>query len=35
MDTQLLDQVTRAHGGLERWRQVESIQVTLNISGLS
>lgn len=33
MDTQLLDQVTRAHGGLERWRQVESIQVTLNIFG--
>ena len=33
MDTQLLDHVTRAHGGLERWRQVESIQVTLDIFG--
>ena len=33
MDTHLLEQVTRAHGGLERWRQVESIQLTLDIFG--
>ncbi len=33
MDTQLLTQVTDAHGGLDRCQQVESIQVSLNIFG--
>ena len=33
MENQLLDQVINAHGGFERWQQVESIQLSLNIFG--
>ncbi|MCW9055664.1 MAG: hypothetical protein OQK47_03500 [Gammaproteobacteria bacterium] len=33
MDNQLLERVIRAHGGKERWQQVESIQLSLNIFG--
>ena len=33
MDNQLLENVIRAHGGIERWQQVESIQLSLNIFG--
>jgi hypothetical protein len=31
--TQLLDKVIEAHGGLERWNRVKSIDVTFNFSG--
>jgi hypothetical protein len=33
MDKALLTQIYDAHGGLERWRQVESIQININIFG--
>lgn len=33
MDNQLLENVIRAHGGINRWQQVESIQLSLNIFG--
>src|SRR5579875_2174605 len=31
--TELLDLAVRAHGGLERWRQIRSIRVAASITG--
>lgn len=33
MDKALLNRIYKAHGGLERWKQVESVQINLNIFG--
>ena len=31
--TELLDMVLQAHGGLERWRDVQSLDVRVSLTG--